>query len=450
MADAARLATAAGNPLPLPQALDIPAGGLPLQVLLPAGRKLERAAMQLSAASAVPAEMSPRPVLDSDGFSTGSGGAVNMSGAANAHWLSIGWDVERAIVGLTVTAAGATTSAPATGARVRMLSAGNWLPLPARDLLLFAAGKAGARFPACAASSLMLELQAENKVGGNFTGVLVPGAVDISNPVVSVLATPQPCHFSLAVADDAAFFSVPGPLPAQPQAVSGLLRALNRYLADHPGATAIPLTLRAAAPARLLLNAFDATLASPAAAPGPAPPAPPPPRQEQPGVQPAAPMQAVRGRWVRQRHVAAQAFVAPLPVGRGLSALEVWARPLGDGSPGGQVRGQLSLHADEAGRPAAQALAPAAPWQVSAGAGAGEMPWLRCELPLPAMQPPVPWWAMLQVDEGELLWYQAESPPPGAGAALVQVDGGPWMPVAPGGGTWLQSRLQLVELPQAR
>jgi Flp pilus assembly pilin Flp len=394
----------------------------------------------VAATGTVGTELTPKPALDSDGFSVGTGGAVDMSSAANAHWLGVSWDVERAIVALTVEAASATTSTPATAARVRMFSAGNWLPLAPRDMLAFANGKASVRFPACAASRLMFELQAENKINDKWSGVLVPGAVNISNLKVSVLATPQPCHVSVAVADDAPFFRFAGPLPAQAMAVDGLARALNRFLSDNPGATAIPLTLRAAAPSRLVITAFEAVLDLANSGQPPAPPPPPPPRPEQPGTQPAGNPSTLRGRWCRPQRLAAQAFAA-LPAGRGLSAVELWVRPLGSAAA---LRGSLSLHADDAGRPAAEPLMAPMAWHYAGDAAASQQ-WLRCELPLPALAPPGLWWALLRVEEGELLWYQEETPPTGAGAGMVQAGAGPWMPVQPGTQAWLQARLQLIE-----
>ncbi|MFG6456866.1 hypothetical protein [Roseateles sp. BYS96W] len=441
MTDTVRLTTAAGAAVLPSQEVDVGPNGLSLLVQLPAGRRLQRAAFSIAASGAVGAELSPAPQLDSDGFTVGANGTVNTANAANAHWLSVSWDVERAIVALTVKAASASTAAPATAARVRMFSAGNWLPLPPRDVLTFANGQASVRFPACAVSRLMLELQTENKVNDKWSGVLVPGAVDISNVTVSVQATPQPCHVSAAVADDAPFFRVAGPLPTQAVAMEGLARALNRYLGDNAGATAIPLTLRAAAASRLKVVAFDAVLDPlPGSQPPASQPPPPPPRPEQPGTQPPGDPAAQKGRWCRPQHLAAQAFAA-VPTGLGLSAVELWVRPLGDPAA---LRGSLSLHADDAGRPAAEPLMAPQPWHYAGDATAAAQ-WLRCELPLPAVAPASPWWAMLQVEAGELLWYQAATPPPGAAAGLFQALGGPWMPVQPGAPAWLQARLQFID-----
>ena len=460
MADLPRLTTAAGAACAPGQVFDIGPGGLALAVALPDARRLKLASLNLSAASAAAAELSPPAALDSDGANVGAGGLIDFNDAAkaaNSHWLGIDWHAERAITALTLGATGASAATPATGARVRMFSAGNWLPLPARDTLSFVGGAASARFPACAASRLMIELLAENKVSGNWTGVMVPGAVNLTGLKVCVQATPQPCHVSLAIADDAPFFSVAGPLPAQAVSVEGLVRALNRYLGDHPGASTIPLTLRAAAAAKLQIAAFDAVQEPLPAAAGSgagSKPPPPPPRPETPGTQPAGNPSANRGRWCDPRHGAAQAFDAP-PAGSGLSAVELWVRALGgaDGAAA-QVSGSLVLHADAAGRPDDSPAAAPVPWRLPL-AGTPTEAWLRCELPLPAATPGAPWWAVLQVDEGELLWYLGDAAPVGAGAGLYRIDGGAWMPVDPAAatgtvvGAWLQARVQLLPVDTA-
>lgn len=429
--------------------VDILAGGTTLTLDLGAARKLISARLKLAATSELASALTPAPLLDSDGFTLGGDGKPVTSNAANSHWLGIDWGAERAITSLLISAPGASGAAPATGARVRVYSAGNWLPLPARDTLGFAGGKASARFPACAASRLMIETLAENKVGANFTGVLVPGAVDLSNVSVAINATPQPCQLTLAVGDEAPFFTLPGPFPAQPMSIDGLLRALNRHLLDHPGATTIPLTLRAAAPAQVKLQDSDFQLEAPpppaGSGPGTKPPPPPPARDEKPGPGPAGQPTATRGRWCDPQHVAAQSFDGP-PDGLGLSAAEFYVRPL---AAGGSVRGRLLVHGDDAGRPSAAPLLDPLPWQLaapSAGAPPGEQ-WLRCSLPLPAWQPPVRWWAVLQVDAGELLWYQDQLPPAGTGAGLARVGDSAWLPVGGAASDWLQARLSWLAAP---
>lgn len=447
MSDAVRLVDAAGAALAPPLAVQVAAGGFAISMLLPDARRLRSARMLLGATGDAAAELSPAPAIDSDAFTIGSDGKPDTRNATAAHWLSVSWGQERAITGLTIGAAAASSSKPASGARVRMYSAGNWLPLPARDTLAFAGGAASARFPACAASRLMIDLLSENQIGGNWTGVAVPGAVNLSNVSVSVQATPQPCAVSLAVADDAPFFAVPGPLPAAPVAVDGLVRAVNRYLGDHPGALSVPLTLRAAAPAAVRIAGFDAQQEPAPSVPGDNPSSPPPPRPEQPGTGPTGDPQRSRGRWCDPRHGAAQGF-APTPPGKAVSAVELFVRATGQG---GSAAGSLALHADDAGRPAETTLLPLLRFQLTppAAAAAGE-DWLRCELPLPASTPAAPWWAVLRVDQGELLWYLGDAAPEGAGQALHRIDGGAWLPADPQPGRWLQARLKWLDPQRPR
>jgi hypothetical protein len=441
-----RITDAAGMTAAAPRSFEIGPAGLGLNVQLADTRKLKSARLSFAAASATAAEIAPPVALDSDGFTVNAQGLADTGNAANSHWLSVNWDLERAITSLTIAAPMASPATPTCGARVRMFSAGNWLPLPPRDTLSFVAGKASARFPACAASRLMIELLAENQVSGNWTGVQVPGAVNLSGVKVNVTATPQPCHFSVAIADDPPFFHVGGPMPVQAVAVDGLVRALNRYLFDHPGATTIPLLLRAAAPARLQWLSFDAEQEPVPPVVDPSRPAPAPPRVEQAGVQPAADPAAARGRWCDAGHRAAQAFDPP-PAGSGLSAVELFVRPLGAAAA---VSGTLSIHGEVAGRPAELASAGPVNWQIQATAERpGHEDWLRCELPLPAPVPTSRWWVVLQVDQGELLWYLGDVAPAGAGPGLCRTADGAWMPASAQPQSWLQARLALIAVAAA-
>lgn len=413
--------------------------GLVFQLQLPVARKLQQANLQIGADSAQAAELSGL-VLDSDA-SDGKGG---LNGSSDAHWLSVDWGVEKALVSLTITAP-ADVASPQSGVRVRMFSAGNWLPLPPRDSFAFSSKLAQSRFPAVAASRLMVEMLSENKVADKYTGVLVPGAAKIS--AVTVSATPQPCHVSLAVGDEAPFFTRPGPLPLAPVAVDGFTRAVNRYLTDHPGALTVPLVFKAAADAKLKVTAFDAVQEAAPVTPGgqsgqsgqagQGTGSKPAPRPETPGVQPAAQPSAVRGRWSDTRHSLAQSFAA-LAEGKLLSALELYGRALGS-EP---VSATLSLFADDHGRPADQARV--GPLALDPSLVKSEAGWLRFELPQPVAWADGPWWAVLQTSGGELLWYLGEQVPPGAGAGLYRVASGAWMPADPAATPWLQARLQLL------
>lgn len=439
--------------------LDVGPAGLAVQVKLPAARKLQLAALQLTADSV--AESAATLTLDSDAGIVQSG----VDSSKDARWLSIDLGAEKSLVGLAITtptADGVPGTSAQTGIRVRMQSAGNWLPLPPRDTFPFSSKTAQGRFPAVAASRLMVETLSENKVGGNFTGVLVPGPAKLA--AVAVTVTPQPCHVSIAVADEAPFFTRIGPLPGPnfPVAVDGLTRALNRYLTDHPGALSIPLVIRAAANARLKFTAFDASLEPDPASPsgsggaggsggsggtggsgssgGSGGSVQAPPRKESPAVQPVAPLSSDRGRWCDARHAVAQGFAA-LPLGQSLSAVALYGRILGDAA----LTASLTLYADDHGRPGGTALADAIP--LTPAATQANADWLRFELPQPQTLN-APWWAVLQVTVGEMLWYVADQAPAGVqpanAAALYRVGSGAWLPADTLASAWLQSKVLLL------
>jgi hypothetical protein len=130
-----------------------------------------------------------------------------------------------------------------------------------------------------------------------------------------------------------------------------------------------------------------------------------------------------------------------------LSAVELFVRPLGAAAA---VSGTLSVHGEDAGRPAEMPLAEAVNWQIPVVADRPvSEAWLRCELALPALVPTSRWWAVLQVDQGELLWYLGDAAPAGAGPGLYRTGDGAWMPAAVEPQSWLQSRLCLIAAPAA-
>lgn len=429
--------------------LDAGPAGLVVQVKLPAARKLQLASLQLCADSV--AESAAPLVLDSDaGVISG-----NVDSSKDARWLSIDLGAEKALLGVAITtptADGVPGTSAQNGVRVRMLSAGNWLPLPPRDTFPFSNKTAQGRFPVVAASRLMVETLAENKVGGNFTGVLVPGPAKLAT--VAVTVTPQPCHVSLAVADEAPFFSRIGPLPGTPVAVDGLTRALNRYLTDHPGALSIPLVLRAAANAKLRITAFDASLepdpatsqsgasgsgsstggGSGSGSGGSGTTPTKPSRPESVAIQPSAPLSTERGRWGDEHHSVTQGFAALTDKQR-LSALELYGRVLGSVPPSAS----LTLYPDEHGRPGARPLTDGV--SLSAAAIQADAGWLRFEWPTPLNLSAGPWWAVLQLTAGEILWYAGRAAPKGLNSALYRVGSGAWLPVDQAADAWLQTRL---------
>ena len=426
--------------VPLEQGQACGPGGLEFEVVLPVSRKLQKAGLRISAADAAPKPLGkPGVAVDSDAILGGS-----LDSKHEAHWLSLDWGEEKAIVSLSINAP-ALLPAYQTGVRVRMFSGGNWLPLPPRDTFSFTNGVAKAGFPAVAASRFMVELLKENQVAGNWSGVLVPGGVAIAD--ASVSATPQPCHVSLAIGDDAPFFTRPGPLPATPVPVDGLSRALNRYLTDHPGATRVPLVLKAATQAGVTLSAFEAVQeAPPATTPAGTPAAEPePPRVEKslfpPSETPGVGAAPSRGRWCDARHSAAQGFDA-LPAGQCLSAVEVFLRGLGT-LP---ASASLGIVADQQGQPGASTLVSV----LAAGpiAPATDPDWLRFQVPRPLPRIQGKWWIVLQASAGELLWYMGEAAPAGVGCGLARLESSSWLPLDGAAGPWLQARVQIVTEPE--
>ena len=243
--------------------------GLALALSLPPGRRLGSARLLVGAA-----EGGERPLdeLEFPGLATDIGPHAGKTEAL-WQWARIDWKAPRALIGVRVEASppavGALVPPRRTGARLRLLSNGSWLPLAPLDTLPTGTEQS---FPAQCASGLMAEMLIEGDAAEKRTGVLIPGT--LTGRKIGLRFTRQPCLLSVAVGDDPPFFSPDGPLPAAALTVDGLARAANRYLADHPEATTIPLRIATANAQLLRVVAFDAELEAP---PKPAtPPAPPP------------------------------------------------------------------------------------------------------------------------------------------------------------------------------
>lgn len=400
--------------------------GAALWLALPAERKLERAALALGAASAADIVKNITAATD----------AGALSNTAEARWVSVDWGTELAVVAVRVDGAAATADLR-TGMRVKLFSNGNWVPLAPLDTLKLGAEQ---HFPAFAAAGLMAEMLVENMVDGKKSGVLVPGAVKAS--AATVRATAQPCHVALATGDDPPFFTYPGPLPLAPVSVTGLARVANRYLADHPGATRIPLRLTAAADAGVKVGSFEAALVplpvpgeSGSGAAADAKPALPV-RPEELYLAPATPEAAAAARLCDPRHTTAQCF-APLPADKLLSKLALYLRV----TTTKPVQGQVSVHLDWGGMPAVEALASATLEQAALGASPEAAGWVSLTLPRTLGMAAAKWWLVCSVTAGELVWYLT-APAPATGPTLSRVGQGPWMPVnAPAPGSWAQVRL---------
>ncbi|MBE0623158.1 MAG: hypothetical protein IH605_21425 [Burkholderiales bacterium] len=411
--------------------------GMALSLALPAGRKLERAVLAIGAAS--DAEIATKPTVSSD--------AGALTGTADARWVSVDWGTELAVVAVKIDGAGPEKLR--TGMRVKLYSNGNWMPLPPLDTLMLGAEQ---RFPAVAASRLIAEMLVENVVDEKNTGVLIPGSIKAR--AASMRATAQPCHVALAVGDDPPFFTYPGPLPLAPASVTGLARVANRYLADHPRATHIPMRLIAAADADVKVASFEAALVplpgereSGAAADaraslpvgseesgsGSAAGArtPLPVRSEELYLTPATPETVEAARLCDAQHSPAQCF-EPLPSGKLLSRLELYLRA----TTTKPVQGEVSVHLDWGGVPAPEPLA-RAPLEQAAPAAAG---WVSLPLPQTLALSAGKWWLVCSVTAGELAWY-VTAPTPATGPTLSRVGQGPWMPVnmpAPGSSAQVQ------------
>ncbi len=430
MADAVTLLAPDGQPA-AERNFDAHAG-LALGLQLPAGRRLAGARLQFAAADAGELAVEfPALVADSG----------PMAGKTDAAWLwaSADWNETRALVGLSLDAsppaAGALTPPRKTGARVRLFSRGNWLPLAPLDTLPAGTEQ---RFPAQCAARLTAEMLIEGDAAEKRTGVLIPGA--LTGRKIGLRFTRQPCLLSVAVGDDPPFFSPDGPLPAAALTVDGLARAANRYLADHPQATTIPLRIATANAQLVRIVAFSAELEAP---PKPAtPPAPPPepPDQPRPGERDLPPSRAAANRIARlcdPQHSAALRLAA-LPATARLSSVALYLRPRREA-----VGGQLSLHADSGGVPAEP---PLAEWPLPIAADAdGEAAWFRARLPAP-LTLAAPAWLVCRIDHGEALWYADEGRPAGFDGSLVRKADGPWLPLdGPGEAPWLQLKAGLLD-----
>ena len=423
MGDAATLLAPDGKPA---AGRDFAAGsGLALSLNVPAGRRLARIRLQLAAADA--SELTPEfPALVAD--------SGPMAGKADAPWLWAGadWGQTRALVGLILDAspptAGALSPARKTGARVRLFSGSNWLPLAPLDTLPAGTEQ---RFPAQCASRLMAEMLIEGDAAEKRTGVLIPGA--LTGRRIGLRFTRQPCLVSLAIGDDPPFFSPDGPLPAAALDVPGLARAANRYLGDHPDATAVPLLLRAANAELLRIVAFEAELEAP---PRPTTPPEPPveptdqPRQGEREHLPAGAGASRIARLCSPQHAAAVQLAA-LPKNIALSSVALRLRPLG-----AQLVGRLSLHADSSAGPVE---APLLAWDIELAGTEPEAAWFRARLPAPLGLPARPWWLVFTVTQGEALWYADENRPDAVTGSFFRKAGGPWLPLdEPGDTPWLQ------------
>ena len=402
---------------------------------LPTARKFLQVQLMVAATTQSPVELSTANPAATLKWDSDANNNNRLDSTLDATWVELALGKEQAVQSIQVKAATVIPAPPKTGVRIRVFSKGDWLPLLPRDTFTFNQGVADIRFPALAASRILLEFLGENRVGNTYTGVMVPGGVKLAAVVVST--TPQPCLVSIALGDEAPFFTIPGVLPTEPILIEGLARALNRYLQDNPTALSVPLCIRASTPSQVKVELVDMTWL-----PDPLPTAVPehqvkPKPVLKPYLAVDEPWQT-RGQRCGGGYSAAQAFQA-LPALQRLVAVHIYARTLNTMA----VTAQLSIHADGYGKPVAQALTEAVIWQSTPTAN--KAGWIRVELPKALALTQATWWLMLQVTEGELLWYHSEMIPNVAGVALYQTSTNPWLPLPTNSGqtAWLQTQLEL-------
>lgn len=408
------------------------ADGLRLAIGVPPGRRLSNARLLLAAVDG--SIQTIQPALQSDaGDKTLDGNA-----AASLRWASADWNEERAVVGITVLA---DSPPPRNGLRARLFKHGNWLPVMPLDTL-----PTGSRqsFPPQSASRLNAEMLVEGKVGDTATGVLVPGALSIKQ--FSIHLSQQPCGLTVAIDDEAPFFTADGPLPLTPTDIPGLTRALNRYRSDHPQAASVPLRIRCAGQQAFIVSDFEAELEA-----LPPPPTPPddtdlPSDTPRPGEQAWLPDgQGSTGlaRLCDGRH-SAGVVLPPLDTGL-LSSIALRLRPLGPIN-----RGQLLIHLANGAVPQEATLL-ALDFELVATEPATAAPvWLTARLPTPQPLAGQPWWLVCRMSEGAVLWYADPDRPPRVTDSRHQNASGPWLPLdGPGDAPWLQLKLGVLDAPSA-
>jgi hypothetical protein len=105
-----------------------------------------------------------------------------------------------------------------------------------------------------------------------------------------------------------------------------------------------------------------------------------------------------------------------------LVGVSIWARALAE-----QVRIEATLHADDAGAPAPQALA-TTQVELSEPDYARQGPrWIELEFPTPVDVPAGPVWIVVGCEQGELAWFVGRPRPAAAGELRQRRNGGAWL-----------------------
>lgn len=413
--------------------------GVILKLTLPPGKRLLKAQLKLGCAD------DTKLAVEYPALQTDTGPMGNRSEALWL-WASQNWEEERVLVGITLEA-GPPASLPAvnpprrSGGRIKLYSRGVWLPLPAMDTLPTGTEQS---FPPVTASRLQLESLIEGEINDKRTGVLVPGP--LNGKRIGLSFTRQPCHPSVAIGEDAPFFNPGGPLSKQGMPVSGLERAINRYRADHPNASSIPLRIQTANAQALRILDFSAEL-EPPPAPPPGPGVPPPfnpairrtgerlwitPSTDTPGLQ--------RARVCDAQHQAALRLGIQ-PAGR-LSSVSLLLRL--EDSPSGSAR--LALHPDDGGKPGAAPVyawdLPLAP-QPSASGPEASARWYTACLPEAWAGDCSGHWLVCQSGSPGLFWYSVGQRPAAVAGAAFRRNQGAWLPLPDD--EWLQVQVGILD-----
>ena len=385
-----------------------------------------------------------------DAVLSSSAGALVSDQAVS--WVAADWGVERPLCGLNV-------GAPAGKARVKVFTAGVWLPLMPGDLVDTGSEQ---RFPPVLASKVMVELVVAD---AQFPALWKPSTAKVTG--LAVRAATLPGELSLSLGAQPAFFRSAGLLPAAGLRVPALSAAVNAALVADAD-NVLRLLLKAGTPGKLRLSfqpVAQHVLRRPElelplgwAASGQAVGVQGLGLQP-PGAQitelvfamkaelpPVMLLGAESGEVLAQACYAgsadgvAQAFVLqepPAPV----IGLDL---PLGRRS--GALAGRVALHPDLDGCPSPQPYG-GAELALAWPAGAdprGANGWLSLDFPRPLKLPDATWWVVLTLSEGEAWWFRGTPAPASAGGCVYRQGEAPWLPMAPQPSRWAAARLRLL------
>ncbi len=412
----------AGQPVPAGASVPIGDDGTTLELVVPAGREITAAELLIQ----VPDDSAPGNLIAGAAIVTSSG---NWPDAAAIAWLTADWRARRALVRLTVTLA---AGQPATHLRVRLADAGPWV-LATPVALVDIAGKTSVvvNLPGLAASRVMIEPVIKP------AGALGPEDYTPTPSVinsVTVTAARRPPAFTVSLAPGSVLHHEPALLPASAQVRvrEPLVNALRKQLPDHAGGGArIVLTAPVAADLRRVALSLSSCAALSRWRGGvetltlPVEPGADAFARVELEAHPTRFVARVRGELraeralpvsapsaqVRHAHrctpdsALAQGFA--FAAGATLLGVDLWLA-----ARTAKLRGELAIHADLRGSPAAPPLAVAAIALDDPAAGIRAAPrWLVVDLPAPvALAPGARCWVSLTLASGEALWFLDHPP----------------------------------------